>query len=223
MPESLKVFGMPRNCSVLNSVVVGHAVPIDFRVLEVCGCGLAPKMPAQPPHNPRTTPLLPMILVSHTFCKFCCAGCSRCPWPTGTRVAPESLKCKDILHFHGLGGVVKAVGDPRIIGNTQSSKHSHGLFERVRGAGDPRIIENGMISIHFRDLFGWAGPRAAPESLNVHRCTHCHGVGAAGDGLFGGVGAREVPESSKTCRSMHVHGLFGGVGGAGGPRIIANT
>ena len=35
---------------------------------------MAPKMPAQPPHNPRTTPLLPMILVSHAFCNFCCSG-----------------------------------------------------------------------------------------------------------------------------------------------------
>ena len=75
---------------------------------------------------------------------------------------------------------MKAVGDPRIIRNTQSSKHSHGLFGRAGGAGDPRIIENALISKHFRGLFGWVGPRAAPESLKVHRVMHFHGVGAAG-------------------------------------------
>jgi hypothetical protein len=53
------------------SVVARWAGPIDFEVVQICGYGpLGPKMPAQPPHNPRTTPLLPMVMGGHMFSNF---------------------------------------------------------------------------------------------------------------------------------------------------------
>ena len=59
------------------------------------------------------------------------------------------------LYFHGLGGVVKGAGDPRIIENTKNSSHFHALGDGVGEAGGPKFfLAITKMSMRLRDLGG---------------------------------------------------------------------
>ena len=93
------------------SVVLGRAGPIDFGDVGICGCG--PWL-RKCPHNPRTTPLLPMVLNSHVFTNFLVLvrslipGYGRCP-----RLAPESLKMRRVHAFSCFGRCGEGHGRPQ--------------------------------------------------------------------------------------------------------------
>ena len=67
----------------------------------------------------------------------------------GRASGPNIENAKESLYFHGLVGVVKGAGGPRIIENTTISQYFHRLGGVVKGAGGPRLIENTKISLYF--------------------------------------------------------------------------